>query len=649
MVQQVATSSTNIVSGNPVITTSTNYVPFPSWDARISANQSGNGDHLGFRSMILDGDIVRAVEVDPNGPSKGDYRLIAGLPTVSSAYFHPNPDYVTAAGSPVTVTPYISSRVDQYNNSTNWAVDACNATDTSGTNLNQLAAARLGRFAHSLRVMTTGASFVNPDCGYGVGNGAISENGSTFSTANRNNASQPPFAGSNISAWPSVASTVAGSGTNTVGIPNPGGLVAGITYACANNIGGNSAIDTPVAAHGMTAALMSNNSPGDWDNGYGLVPDGPYINAPDAAQFTQSLNNDADGYWGIGGGVTTTGAGYAPNRQVASPVMFGSLPTPGVYSSAAAATGTLAPWQTLLFCPNPPAGYNHPGWGWPVNAAAANTAPTAPFNTPPDYLMLDLFTMPVVEPYAISEPLSTAGRVNLNYQIMPFTFVRRDTAVRGVLKSMEIGAIPNTATAGTYTSSSVTAYKLFAPSSDPYIQTTPTRFTLNLDETKGTLAGFENKFGTGDVFRSAGDICSIFLVPNDTTTNPTYSTISNVSNGWWSNYKLTGDNLRESPYNQIYPRVTTKSNTFTIHYKVQIIKPAPTTASNAWNESTGQVVAEYRGSTLIERYVDPSDPNLPDFISRVNSSASPTLALSGTNYWNLDNFYKFRVINEKKF
>jgi hypothetical protein len=29
--------------------------------------------------------------------------------------------------------------------------------------------------------------------------------------------------------------------------------------------------------------------------------------------------------------------------------------------------------------------------------------------------------MPVVEPYAISEPLSVAGRVNLNYQIVPFT------------------------------------------------------------------------------------------------------------------------------------------------------------------------------------------------------------------------------------
>ncbi len=36
-----------------------------------------------------------------------------------------------------------------------------------------------------------------------------------------------------------------------------------------------------------------------------------------------------------------------------------------------------------------------------------------------DYLLLDLFSMPVVEPYPISEPLSTAGRINMNYQIVP--------------------------------------------------------------------------------------------------------------------------------------------------------------------------------------------------------------------------------------
>ena len=44
---------------------------------------------------------------------------------------------------------------------------------------------------------------------------------------------------------------------------------------------------------------------------------------------------------------------------------------------------------------------------------------------PPDHLFLDLFWMQVVEPYAISEPFSTAGKVNLNYQMLPFRNIRR--------------------------------------------------------------------------------------------------------------------------------------------------------------------------------------------------------------------------------
>ena len=46
---------------------------------------------------------------------------------------------------------------------------------------------------------------------------------------------------------------------------------------------------------------------------------------------------------------------------------------------------------------------------------------------------LDLFTMPVVEPYAISDPFSTDGKVNLNYQIMPFGYLKRSTALRAEL------------------------------------------------------------------------------------------------------------------------------------------------------------------------------------------------------------------------
>ena len=78
--------------------------------------------------------------------------------------------------------------------------------------------------------------------------------------------------------------------------------------------------------------------------------------------------------------------------------------------------------------------------------------------TLPDHLLLDLFHLPIVEPYAISEPFSTAGKVNMNYVIAPFgyakgddglnpdtsnprSYLRRDTALRGVLKSTKIMAV----------------------------------------------------------------------------------------------------------------------------------------------------------------------------------------------------------------
>jgi hypothetical protein len=84
---------------------------------------------------------------------------------------------------------------------------------------------------------------------------------------------------------------------------------------------------------------------------------------------------------------------FSPNRQVPGPVMSGSLPAPQEDWSKSG-------WKTLLFCPNP-AGAGHPG-----------------AQSPPDHLLLDLFDMPVVESYAISEPFSTAGKVNLNYPMV---------------------------------------------------------------------------------------------------------------------------------------------------------------------------------------------------------------------------------------
>ena len=107
---------------------------------------------------------------------------------------------------------------------------------------------------------------------------------------------------------------------------------------------------------------------------------------------------------------------------------------------------------------------------------------------------------------------------------------------------------------------------------------------------------------------------------------------------------MTGDNSRERVYATLYPRLTTKSNTFTVHYRVQTLKPAlaPNAATgwNQWREGIDAVTGEFRGSQTIERYVDPNDTNIPDFANPSNTSNS-SLTLAP--------YYRFRVISSKQF
>jgi uncharacterized protein (TIGR02600 family) len=334
----------------------------------------------------------------------------------------------------------------------------------------------------------------------------------------------------------------------------------------------------PIVARGTKAALLSNGASlylGDWDNGPAGWQDGCYVNKPD--------DYYGSGDWWASPIVT-------PNRQIHSPVVFGSIP-------AGSAMNPVQPWRTLLFGANPAAGASHPG-----------------FTKPHDHAFLDFFTMPVVEPYAISEPFSTAGKVNLNYQIAPFTYIRRATALHGVLKSVRITAIPNSAM-----SSYKSGYNAVL------------RKQVNAAE---TLKAFDERFddaSKGGMFRTASEICDMPLVPVNVT-------LSQFRSGWWSNYALTGDNAREVPYSHIYSRVTTKSNSFTVHMRVQVLKKRKSSNpadQSVWSEDSDTVAAEYRGSAAIERYVDTGDTAIPDFATQPNAT--------------LDQFYKFRVIGVRRF
>ncbi len=172
--------------------------------------------------------------------------------------------------------------------------------------------------------------------------------------------------------------------------------------------------------------------PGDWDNGPAWVIDGPLCNKADegtrrhehgrggsGGQFDEDSAPYIGWYWNPQDAITEQADYFSPNRQMASAVTFGSLPT-GVKRGL--------PWQTLLFRPAKeyfPGGKSHPG--------GADSGP-------PDHLLLDLFWMPVVEPYPISEPFATAGKINLNAQIVPFTNVKRYTGLRAIMQSVKITA-----------------------------------------------------------------------------------------------------------------------------------------------------------------------------------------------------------------
>lgn len=370
-----------------------------------------------------------------------------------------------------------------------------------------------------------------------------------------------------------------------------GELVAGASY---------SPDGSPFIPDHIKGAVSNSGALGDWDNGTAQTPDGPFINAADPGSLALAATGDKNiGYFfNSYSTVSARPQFFSPNRQMPGPVMFGSLST-GVQRRL--------PWQTLLFRPGPP---NHPG--------AAS---------PPDHLLLDLFWMPIVEPYAISEPFSTAGKINMNQQLVPFTYINRMAGLRAALAAEQI-AVVGKGVADKY------------KKDNPYAAgvTLASRSALNLSETDGTLRQFKEKFDKGEIFRSATEICDIFLVPE----GKAWSTDAAARSAWYGDdFAMVGDNTRERPYAHLHNKLTTKSNTFTVHYHAEVLqKPksrmasAPTEFDTAKGDRTA---AAERGATTFERYLDPSDPRI---VSTDPAAASAT---------SLEEFYRTRIVHTSVF
>ncbi len=365
----------------------------------------------------------------------------------------------------------------------------------------------------------------------------------------------------------------------------------------------------------VKGATMGTGLAADFDTGIGNLADGAFCGKADEGNLAWRYWDSYNAKWVYvypyftWDYEETFDTFFTPNRQVPSAVVFGSL-----------LAGKNRQWQTLCFSPNPAAGARHPG-----------------LQSPPDHLFLDLFTMPIVEPYAISEPFSTAGKINMNYPIMPFTYIQRTTGLRAALQATRVSAVP------------VTDVSVYKTPSD-ITKTANYRFPVDRDQTLASIDSYLTTNGNKppNVFRSASQICERYLYPTGTIfVNGDSKMIT-----YWNSQTLTGDNVREKPYGDLYPRLTTKSNTYTVHMRVQVLRPthppagAPgTNPYQRWTEKPDSIASEYRGYSIIERYIDPQDRRF----DKSNAETQARQDYIDVDNQSLEDAYRFRIVESKQF
>lgn len=401
------------------------------------------------------------------------------------------------------------------------------------------------------------------------------------------------------------------------------GLVKGVTYG--TNVKPDFTVDPANARFKANVPatypyLVDPSDTRDWDNGTGIAPDGAYWNKPDdvAKVWDGTIppyfsNRVWDG--AIPDAVNQT---TAPNQMIPSAVMFGSI-------NSAPSTGVQ--WTTYLFRPDITIG-GHLG---SKNNSIMGTLTGAP----PDHVMLDWFWMPVAQPYAVSEPFSTAGKINMNYRIVPFTHIKRATGMHAVLKSEQILAIPTSAGQ---------TYKDYTKAGNNG------NWRKYIDSAQ-TLLQWEEKFNNGQFFKNASEVCEQFLVPLNAGINAASgASVRTQMTTYWNNNQLSGDNTLERPYANIYPRLTTRSNTYRVHYLVQTITKGRSSDPTKFTGSKDTITGEAQGDALVERAIDPNDPALSTSDYKYitpNGDATATINLTGTK--SLDNLFIWRIRNIHRF
>jgi hypothetical protein len=331
------------------------------------------------------------------------------------------------------------------------------------------------------------------------------------------------------------------------------------------------------------AALPQNS--GDYDNGLGPNPDGSFSNRQDDGHWAAVLAQQQTPYF----------SNVSQTKNTVPPVSVQTfnaqriLPSPGVFGSLPTGTVSQVPWQTLLFRPQP----EHYG-----------------AKEVPDHLFLDLFYTPVLEPYPLSLNYETEGKINLNQDLFPFSHIQRKTALHALLKGEAITAIPDTDSE---------IYKSG--------QATTSTYRHFIDPTATLKLWQQQLAAQRGLCRTASQICELYLVPEAVSATNSSITEDQMQE-YWKNHRLTGDNSRERPYTRLYPRLTTQSNSYCLHLRVQILQPAKSSVRGTFKGGTGRILAERSGKVLLRRQLDlpkgapsglPATDVIPDFRSQLPS------------------------------
>jgi hypothetical protein len=371
----------------------------------------------------------------------------------------------------------------------------------------------------------------------------------------------------------------------------------------------------------------------DWSNGTGIVPDGAYSGkADDGSRMRGGVDGppfegDLPPYFNkkwedtraeLDGGEESG----APNRLVNSAGMFGSLPSMPTSN---------VPWTTFLFRPDLSGGHVGSKWnGHDRRRYFGRLGQPRPSGLlpPPDHLLMDLFWMPVIAPYGISDRFSTAGKVNVNHQMVPFVWIERKTALHAALKAEEVLAIPTGAGA---------RYK-----DVKQIETAP-EWRHRIDA-EATLKQWDEMFERGDAFVSPSEICEGFLVPEGRASKGMKGEeIEELMRAFWAEHALTGDNTMERPYSNLQAKLTARSNVFRVHFRAQAIRKSRSSEASQFDPEKDRVVGEYRGDTVFERHLPPERPVTADAASRYPDYVREAAAAS------LDRYYHYRVIEHRRF